>query len=213
MIDRSKETVKVYDKIADKYVKPFFRGFEGSADKKYVMKFISLLPKNAKILDVGCGPGQDTENLMKLGFNVEGIDLSKKMIEIAKKKFKCKFRIMDIRKLKYKENTFDALFANYSLIHIPRSEVLKTLKGFNKILKPDGLLYLTLQEGKGEKFIIEPLNPKYKTFFKFFTLKEIKLLLKKAKFNVIYTAKRRSLEKKELSYNKLFIIAKKLIKC
>lgn len=209
-IDKSKEAVKVYDKIATKYVNIFFKNFESDADKRHVMKFISLLPKNAKVLDVGCGPGHGTKSLMKLGFDVEGIDLSERMIEIARKKVpKGKFKVMDIRELKYGKNTFDALFANYSLIHIPGSQVSPTLKEFSRVLKPNGVLYLSLQEGQGERFITEPLNPNLKTFFKFFTSREIEQLLTKAKFKILYTARRKSLGKEEMKYNKLFIIAKR----
>ncbi|MBU0460499.1 MAG: class I SAM-dependent methyltransferase, partial [Nanoarchaeota archaeon] len=42
--------------------------------------------KDAKILDVGCGSGQATSAFSKRGFSVLGVDVSRKLIDIAKKK-------------------------------------------------------------------------------------------------------------------------------
>ena len=113
-MDKNLIAVKTYDKIAKSYTKEFFND---RIDLKYLDKFISLLSPKAKILDVGCGPGNYTKYLMEKGFSVEGIDLSKKMIQIAKKKVpNGKFKVMDMRKLEYPDETFDGLCVAYSSI-------------------------------------------------------------------------------------------------
>ena len=48
-MDKSKQASSVYDKIA----KPYAEEFSNSSE--YLNEFLDLLPKNAKILDVGCG--------------------------------------------------------------------------------------------------------------------------------------------------------------
>jgi len=83
MKDKSWQAVKTYNKIANRYTEIFFNDF---SDKKELDKFLSLLPRRAKILDVGCGPGNFTQYFINRGFNSEGIDLSSEMIKIAKKK-------------------------------------------------------------------------------------------------------------------------------
>jgi len=45
-----------------------------------------LIAKNSKILDVGCGGGLDTIFMAEQGFSVVGIDLSRKALQIAKKR-------------------------------------------------------------------------------------------------------------------------------
>lgn len=208
MEDKSKLAVKVYDKIAKRYTRSFFEDF---SDKKFIDQFLELLPKKAKILDVGCGPGNFTKYFLAKGYSTEGIDLSKEMIKIAKQKVpKAIFKIMDLRKLRYPAKSFDGLFVAYSLIHIPEGDIISTLKGFNKTLKSNGLLFLAVQKGKGERFVAEPLKKGEKIFIRFFSEKELNRNLQKANFLVVKTALRKTNVKEELGTQKLFVIARKL---
>jgi ubiquinone/menaquinone biosynthesis C-methylase UbiE len=204
-IDKSREAVKIYDKIALKYLEKFRK------PSAFLNKFVSFLPKSARVLDVGCGPGTDSIYLKTKGLNVEGIDLSKKMIKIARQRSSSiKFKVMDMRSLKYPDNFFDGLVVAYSLIHIPSKDIQKTLKELKRVLKNSGIIYFGLQEGKGERFLETPLNPKYKMFLHFFTMREFITLLKKHGFEVVFTAKLKPKSKEEFPCNKLFIIARKI---
>jgi len=199
--------VKTYDKIAQVYAREFFKD---KIDLKHLDKFLLLLPKEAKILDVGCGPGNYTKYMMKKRFFVEGIDLSKGMLLIAKKLVpEGTFKIMDMRKLRYPNQLFDGLCVAYSLYHIASNEASVVLKEFRRVLKPKGIIILMLQEGKGEGIIPEPFDPMEKMFFKYYKKREIKQLLKEANFKVIYEAERKTRSGLELKQKKLFIIAKK----
>jgi ubiquinone/menaquinone biosynthesis C-methylase UbiE len=204
-INKSNETVKTYNKIAAKYAKKFHK------PSYFLNKFASLLPKNAKILDVGCGPGTDSIYLKRKGLNVEGIDLSRKMVKIARQRFSSiKFKVMDMRSLKYPNSYFDGIVIAFSLIHISNQDIPKTLKELKRVLKNGGVIYFGLQEGKGEKFLETPLDPRYKMFLHFFTIKEFTSLLKRFGFKVIFTARQRPKRKEEFQCNKLFIIARKM---
>lgn len=206
-MNKSMIAVRTYDKIAQAYAKEFF---SDKIDFKHLNKFISLLPQGAKILDVGCGPGNYTKYLMEKGFYVNGIDLSKGMIRVAKKMVpKGIFKIMDMRKLEYSDQSFDGLCVAYSLYHISSKQALDVLKEFHRVLKSKGIIILMLQEGKGEGIIPEPLNPKEKMFFKYYQKDEIKNLLTKAKFETVYEAERAPRGGLELKQKKLFIIARK----
>jgi ubiquinone/menaquinone biosynthesis C-methylase UbiE len=206
-MDKTMIAVKTYNKIAQAYAKEFF---DDKIDLKYLDKFLSLLPQKAKILDIGCGPGNYTKHMMERRFIAEGIDLSRGMIKIAKKLVpNGKFKIMDMRKLKYSEKSFDGLCVAYSLYHIASNQTFSTLKEFFRVLKPDGLIILMLQKGKGEGIIPEPFNPKEKMFFKYYEKGEIKNLLRKSGFEVIYEAERTPRSGLELKQKKLFIIARK----
>ena len=207
MEDKSKIAVKVYDKIAKKYTEVFFEDF---SDRKFIDKFLELLPKKAKILDIGCGPGSFTKYFLAKGYSTEGADLSKEMIKIARQKVpQGIFKIMDLRKLGYSNESFDGLFAAYSLIHIPEKEIISTLKEFSRVLKQGGILFLAVQEGKGEKFVEEPLKKGEQIFIKFFTEEELKQDLQKTNFSVIEAARKTTEVKEELGANKLFVITRK----
>jgi len=75
----TKKTIEYYNKIAENY----FKSDAAMVIKDKIDKFISLL-QGTKVLDVACGPGHDTDYLTREGFNCIGIDLSRRMIKIAK---------------------------------------------------------------------------------------------------------------------------------
>ena len=203
-----KEAGKHYDTIAKKYDELYFEDF---SDKKFIDEFLSLLPENTKILDIGCGSGQFTKYFSEKGFTTIGIDVSEEMLKIARKKvLNCEFKFMDMRELEFNNEEFDGLFVFYSLYHLSKKDVPLALKEFNRVLKPNGIIMLALQEGKDEKVIVEPLDKSKKIFVDHFETEEINNLLKKNGFQVLKNYSRSSLSKEEFSSDKIFVIARKL---
>ncbi|MEA3430918.1 MAG: methyltransferase domain-containing protein [Nanoarchaeota archaeon] len=183
-MDNSKQASSVYDKIAKQYAEAF------SESSEYIDKFLVLLPKNAKVLDLGCGAGIDAGYMTSKGFEVIGIDLSKEMLRLAKQKFpKIDFRQQDSRDIDFHANTFEGILAACSLIHITKKDVPALLKKLYQILKKDGTIYVGLQEGKSEEiFIDEPFKPDEKLFLNIMSYDEIKDLLIKTGFTIIEEA-------------------------
>ena len=205
--DKTMIAVKTYDKVAEAYAKEFFGD---KLDLKHLDKFLSLLPQEAKVLDVGCGPGDFTKYMTEKRFSVEGVDLSDGMIKIARKMVpQGTFKKMDMRKLNYPNESFVGLCVAYSFYHISSKQALSVLKEFSRVLKPKGIIIFMLQEGKGEGVMPEPFELKEKMFFKYYEKDEIKNLLKKAEFDVIYETEREPRSELELKQKKLFIIVKR----
>lgn len=161
-------------------------------------KFSLLVKKNGgnKVLDLGCGSGVQSKQLFIKGLKVVGLDLSPKMIRQAKKRVPgAKFVIGDMTMLDkriYPElvEGFDGVFAQASLLHIPKNLIPEVLRSLHKILRTDGVLYLVLKEGTGEKVVEEEkLRRVVKRFFSFFTKEEIVDFLQKAKFNILEVKK------------------------
>ena len=204
-MDKSKQASSVYDEIAKPYAKEF------SKPSEYIEEFLALLPKNSKILDVGCGVGVDAGFMTSKGFEIIGLDLSKEMLNIARQKFpQIDFRQQDIRELDFPPNSFDGILASCSLIHIPKKDVSALLEKFHQILKKDGTIYIALQGGKSEEiFISEPLKPDEKLFLNIISFDEIRNLLVKNGFSIVKKYEREPKSKEELNYTKLYIIAKK----
>ena len=204
-MDKSKQAVLVYNKIAQSYSKKFQKPSD------YIEDFLKLIPKGGKILDVGCGVGVDAGYMYSKGFKVVGIDLSKGMLKIAKKRFpNVDFKLMDLREIRFAPNSFDGVIASFSLIHIPKDDVLGVLHKIHQILKNGGIVYIGVQKGKSkEVFIDEPLKPGEKLFVNVFSFEEIKELLLKSGFVIIQKHERESMSKAELKFKKLFVIAKK----
>jgi len=133
----TEKTVNYYNRIANDY----FRSSGAIVIKDKIDQFISLLP-GKKVLDVACGPGHDTDYLTRKGFDCLGIDLSEKMIKIARQNFKGKFKIMNFFNLSFKANLFDGLWCSSVFVHVAKEDLPLLLKSFKKILKNNGILGL-----------------------------------------------------------------------
>ncbi len=202
---QSKQITKVYDEISTPYATKFNEPSDNIDD------FLKLIGKGGKILDAGCGPGVDVAYVASKGFDIIGIDFSEKMLEIAKRgNPKIYFRKADIRKLNFKPNTFDGIIASFSIIHIPKKNINKTVDNFYKLLKPNGVIYIGIQEGKSQEiFLTEPLKPDEKIFLNIISAREIKEILTKAGFIILDEFSRPAESKEEFDFNKFVIIAKK----
>lgn len=142
-----------YEKVA-KIVKEGYNNIaeEYQADRhlfdneKELIEFASLLPKNAKVLDLGCGAGVPvTRSLVKAGFDVTGVDFSEVMLKLARRNVpQAKFLEMDMIKLGFESGSFDGLSAVYAIIHVPREVHSLLFKSFNRILKPNGIILVSL---------------------------------------------------------------------
>src|SRR4030042_5532013 len=99
-----------------------------------------------KILDLGCGNGRLSELLQEKNIEYFGIDNSKELIEIARKKYPYgKFEIADALDLPFPINFFDKVISIAVLHHIPSEELrLQFIKEAKRVLKPKGLFIVTV---------------------------------------------------------------------
>lgn len=182
--DIHKLVQNTYNKIARKYYTRY--GQQSNFFLKYSNEFLKLLPKQAKILDLGCGPGRDTKFFSEKGYQVVGIDFSESMIEIARKAApKAKFIQKDFRKLNFEQNSFDGIWCSLILLHLKRNEVLKFLKSIKRFLKKDGVLFLATKKGEGEIIEKEHLDKEMLMFETFFQQDELEKLVKKPGYRII----------------------------
>lgn len=133
---------KGYDKIARDY-QANRHVFD---NRKELEEFVSSLPRDAKVLDVGCGAGVPVAKyLVESRFDVTGIDFSGSMLKLARKNVsQAKFVKKDMTNSSFKENSFDGLVASYSLIHVPREKHFSVFKSFHRILKPNAVMLISL---------------------------------------------------------------------
>ena len=64
------------------------------------------------------------------------------------------FKIMDARKLNFPENYFDAVWANAIYVHIAKKDIEVAVMEVFRVLKKQGIFYISVKEGEGEK--LEP---------------------------------------------------------
>jgi len=99
--------------------------------------------KSKKILDVGCGPGIYARILSENGAKVKGIDISKRLIEIANKEApESEFTIGNAEELPYKDKEFDIVMSALMLGHI--EDWNKIFSEIKRVLKPKGIFVFSI---------------------------------------------------------------------
>lgn len=100
--------------------------------------------KNDQILDLGCGLGWGANLLSGKGM-VKAIDIDKKTIQRARKRYfknkKVKFIQADAINLSFKDQQFDIVVSIENIEHVKNWR--KYVKEVKRVLKKDGLLFLT----------------------------------------------------------------------
>lgn len=103
------------------------------------------------ILDAGCGGGRFAKVFLDKGYQVEAFDASSEMVKLAKKHSGIDVRLLTFQEMDYKSR-FDAVWANASLLHVPRSEIKDVFQRLVRALKSGGILYASFKEGSEETF-------------------------------------------------------------
>ena len=197
------KTKKDYDLIAEEFSRTREKPWE---EIKFL--FNDYLIFGEKVLDLGCGNGRYFPSFKEKRINYFGIDFSEKLIEIAKNKYpEGNFQVGDALNLPFPENFFDKVYSIATLHHIPSKEFrLQFLKEIKRILKPEGLLILTVwrfhqlketyllfkytilklfRKTKLDwKDIFEFWGKKIERYYHWFSENELKNLVKEANFKI-----------------------------
>ncbi len=121
---------------------------------------LSEIIKKEKILEIGCGRGFYLKALRDINPKIEitGIDLNQKYLNVAKKYVDDKnVKIIkgDATKLKFKNNTFEAIIASEILEHIKDDK--KAMEEIKRVLKPKGIVMISVPNQE-YPFCWDPLN-------------------------------------------------------
>lgn len=176
---------KDYDLIAEQYGKDFGTFIE---DLDVYEEFEKELPEGATILDLGAGTGRTYSYFSKKGYNYIGLDFSPKMRDEAFKIHgEFPYILDDMVNIKdyFKDNSVDAVFAVYSLFHLPKEDLQKLLSDIYDILKEGGIFLFSYQVGSGEEFADEPYlgeEGKNALYMSYQTDDEMDSILKQFKF-------------------------------
>jgi len=155
-------------------------------------RFISELPSDASVLDVGCGGGTKSRYLASKGLAVTGIDFSEKMVEIARRESPdIHFEVADLYQIDAYPEMFDGIFAQAVLLHVPKSDIKSILTKLRGRLKPGGLLYIAVKGIKddGKEEVVKKENEygyEYERFFSYFTLVELENYLNELSMEIVW---------------------------
>jgi len=181
-MDLNERMQEAYDRIAPEYTVRYGEVAPVVAD--WGMRFLRLLERRARILDVGCGPGQYMAWLEAHDMSVVGMDLSAGMLAQARIKAQGALAQMDMRRMAFPDGSFHGVWCMASLLHLPKAEAPLALREIWRVLAPGGALLLNVQEGEGEGWEDNHFGGVHR-FFARYSQGELEGMLSKAGFAVL----------------------------
>ncbi len=103
------------------------------------------------ILDFGCGPGRDLLFFQSLGHTAVGLDGSARFVEMARESSGCELLHQSFLHLDLPAGSFDGIFANASLFHVPGVALHGVLRALHAALKPRGVLFCSNPRGEDQE--------------------------------------------------------------
>lgn len=116
---------------------------------RWVFDALNRLPPDARILDVGCGPGnfwKENADRIPPGWKITVSDLSPGMVDTAWRNLVVtgrayQFKEIDVQSIPFEDETFDAVIAIHMLFHVPDRP--RAFAEIQRVLKPGGRLIAT----------------------------------------------------------------------
>jgi SAM-dependent methyltransferase len=138
------DTLQFYRRNAEAYAQR-----EITSRHARLNRFLALLAPGAAILELGCGAGGDTAEMLARGFDVSPTDGSPEMAEVASLRLGRPVRTLLFHDVDAVE-AYDGVWANACLLHVPRADLAQVLALIRRALKSGGSFYASYKTGDGD---------------------------------------------------------------
>ncbi|KTD73590.1 methyltransferase [Legionella tucsonensis] len=172
---------EAYDELIDWF--DAHRNKELHMEQFYLHQIKKYFPHGGNVLDVGCGTGEPIAKFfIGAGYDLTGVDASKKMIERCKQNFpNAQWVLADMRVMKFTIQ-FEIVIAWHSFFHLPQADQRGVLNLFSSLVKPNGLLLFTSGPEAGE---VWSENGGYDLYHASLDAKEYETILHQSNFQVL----------------------------
>lgn len=187
---RYSETHETWNKVAQLYEEKFMDldFYNATYDR-----FCALLNNDkAKILELGCGPGNITKYILERypNFEILGTDISENMVKIAQKNNpNAQFKVMDCRDMKELSATYDAIVCGFILPYLSPKDSDLFFENCYSILNESGILYLSFVEGDFEKSGYISGSSGDRTYFYYYEIETLESVLAAQNLKIMETIK------------------------
>ena len=134
-------TLQFYRRNAQSYAE------RAKAPSARLSGFLALLPPGGSILELGCGAGNHSAEMLAGGFKVRATDGSSNMAEIASQRLGHPVETLLFHELD-EHDAYDGVWASACLLHVPRDDLAAILGRIRRALKPEGLFYASFKVGE-----------------------------------------------------------------
>ncbi|CAI2935202.1 class I SAM-dependent methyltransferase [Aminobacter niigataensis] len=138
------ETIKFYANEAEAYTT---RGQPASVH--HLSTFMARLLRGSRVLELGCGAGQDSEAMLAGGFDVVPTDATPEIAAAAAKRLGRPVKLLLFEDIDENES-YDGVWANACLLHVPRAQLPSIVGQVHAALKPGGVFYASFKAGEAE---------------------------------------------------------------
>jgi SAM-dependent methyltransferase len=114
-----------------------------------LVRFLALLPAGGSMLELGCGAGNHSAEMLTAGFAVHATDGSPEMAEVASRRLGRPVQTLLFHELDA-QDAYDGVWASACLLHVPRDELAAILARIHRALKPSGVFYASFKVGEGD---------------------------------------------------------------
>lgn len=146
-MNQQEQVARIFDKHANWYVERFM---DVSLYATSFDDFLNLLPdSSARVIDLGCGPGNVTRYLLNQQPNLQitGVDLAPAMVDLAQKHNpEASFLLSDWQTGLERSTNLQGVVAAFIFPYLAENEVKNLLQTAAKNLVPDGVLYISTME-------------------------------------------------------------------
>lgn len=185
-MDKYEETFETWNKVAQLYQDRFMDLDLYNDTYDFICN--TILNNKAKLLDVGCGPGNITKYLLskRPDFSIFGIDIAPNMIELAKTNNPtAHFAIMDSRKISDLETKYDGIICGFCFPYLSPLDSQKIISDCYHLLIANGLVYISFVEGDPQKSDFQVGSNGSRIYFYFYNLTDLTEQLQKNNFKIL----------------------------
>jgi SAM-dependent methyltransferase len=206
------EAVEAWNAVAETYAQKYSDEILLKPVQEFLRDFLSAIPANGLVCDMGCGPGQVARYVKNsIAHKTTGIDLSPEMITQAKRlNPSIPFEARDMLLMPEKE-IYDAVIGLYFIVNFPPVKLPLVFQKLHQLLKNGGKLLLSFHTGNDEHYRNENLWDSGKPLsFYFFKPETIRKVLEENGFKVTGIREREGDPKVEYASRRAYLFAEKI---
>ncbi len=197
-----------YDRIGEGYERWSSKASD-PARERYLGVLLNNLPEGAAVLDLGCGSGKLSTRPLSQRFQVTGVELSSRMVELARRNLPtATFVRADMASVEFPPERFDGVCAFYSLTHLPPEGLPVLLRKVEYWLKPGGLFVASMGTGEDPGSVEEEWAGGAPMYFAGYAAEKNKELVQDVGLRIV-SARPEAVREEGGSVTFLWVVAKK----